>query len=390
MHIPDIPQKSLGNNYSVALDFADWLTRVRYLSIHGGFECVSASDRAGKMGDSRTWSILRRMMAKFEDLEQMALNREGWGLYLPPIVNWLACPKLKTLQIHGISERKPGPLELEPEKCRTASFTSLRISDYEETPGATSLLLQWPAILTHFEFGSFYNNPHTMDYPMFERWLLPHQHSLKHIDIGYLSRKGSSRLFNAKLFPNLEFLQLSRWQMHSDPVQFLSEHSNVLGPSLKTFAWDFSIYDQHSEGWCDFGEAEANWVRELAECAVSRKSALATIKIQFTPNSCWGTTEDMGYPWDRMDTVRDRTLAPNGLDLVYNKPSISKDAWLEYIRTEEADSDANDTLVDDTAQNEQSSAADEQVNTDILGSEVQRDYQGEDIRGYFIGKSNAS
>jgi hypothetical protein len=101
------------------------------------------------------------------------------------------------------------------QKRRSATFTSLRISDYEERPEVMDLLLQWPAVLTRFEFGSFYNNGNMMDYPMFEKWLLIHQHTLKYIDIGYLNRHGSSRLFNATLFPNLEFLRLSRWQMHS-------------------------------------------------------------------------------------------------------------------------------------------------------------------------------
>jgi hypothetical protein len=274
------------------------------------------------------------------------------------------------------------------QKRRTASFTSLRVSDYEERPEATFLLLQWPAMLTHFKFDSFYNR-HIMDYPMFETWLLIHQNSLTHIEIGYLSTHGSNRLFNATLFPNLEYLGVSRWQMHI-PVQFWPTDTNVLGPRVKTFAWDFSIYDQHSESWCDFGEAEANWIRELAEFAVAYKAALARIKIQFAPDGYWGTTEEMGYPWDRMDSVREETLKPNGLDLVYNKPSVSKDAWLRYVRTGELESDADEACFNDLAGNGLSGTGEEQENTNMLESELQRAYQGEDNRGYLIGKPKAS
>jgi hypothetical protein len=228
-----------------------------------------------------------------------------------------------------------------------------------------------------------------MDYPMFENWLLIHKDSLTYIKIGYLSGGGSNRLFNATLFPNLEFLGVSRWQMHS-PVQFSPMDSNLLGPSLKTFAWDFSIYDQHSESWCGFGEPEANWVRELAEFAVSHKAALTKIEIQFTPDGLWGTTEDMGYPWDRMDGVRDQTMKPNGLDLVYNEPSVSKDVWLKFVRTGEFGSEANEEVVDDAANCEQYNSADEQENANISEPEFHLAYQGEDIRGYFMSEPKAS
>jgi hypothetical protein len=103
------------DSYVVAKNFVDWLTRTRQFSIHGGFEDVSTLDNDGKMGNERTWGLLRRMAAKFKDLEKLEISREGWGLYLPPIFKWLACPNLKKLDIHGISEWKQGSIELEPE-----------------------------------------------------------------------------------------------------------------------------------------------------------------------------------------------------------------------------------------------------------------------------------
>jgi hypothetical protein len=106
----------------------------------------------------------------------------------------------------------------------------------------------------------------------------------------------------------------------------------VLGPSLTSFAWDFTVDDQHPEGWTSFGEVETNWVKKLAEIAVARKAALREIQIQFAPDECYGTTEEMGYPWDMMDKIRDKYLRPKGLDLIYNKPMMSKEAWLKFCR----------------------------------------------------------
>ena len=211
-----------------------------------------------------------------------------------------------------------------------------------------------------------------MDYQMFESWLLIHKETLKDIRIGSLSRRGSNRLFNATLFPNLEFLQLSRWQMLL-PVQFNADDANVLGPSLKTFCWDFNVYDQHSECWTDFGEPEASWISQLAETAIARKTALKTIKIQFSPGY-WETTEDMGYPWDRMHNVRDQVLRPNGMDLVYNRPEISKEGWLQYVRAPRTEYEESEYIVVDNEE------------MDMVLPERQTIYHGEDIRTYLVSR----
>jgi hypothetical protein len=223
-----------------------------------------------------------------------------------------------------------------------------------------------------------------MDYPLFESWLMVHKETLKHISIGYLSNRGSNRLFNATLFPNLEFLQLSRWQMHL-PVQFSAEDANVLGPRLKIFGWDFNIYDQHSESWTDFGEPEASWIRELAKIAIARKAALKTIKIQFSPDR-WGTAETMGYPWDRMNSVRDQLLRPNGIDLIYNEPELSKEGWLEHIKAEKAWTAESEVLesVHNMVQNEQPGSAEEE--TEVAEPVMQTGNHGQDIRKYLVSR----
>jgi hypothetical protein len=221
-----------------------------------------------------------------------------------------------------------------------------------------------------------------MDYSMFETWLLIHANTLTHIEIGYLSEP--SRLLDARLFLNLEFLRLSRWQMPRPLLAFSEEDANVLGPRLKTFCWDLNIYDQHNGWWLDFGEAEEKWVESLAERAVKRKAVLERIEIEFRPDDYWGTKEEMGYPWDRMDRVRDEICRPNGMDLVYSEPLIKRDAWLKYVRSGSSDSVGDDVSVDHTAEDEHSSVADEEDEAETLDTELQwAAYQGENIRKYF-------
>jgi hypothetical protein len=230
-----------------------------------------------------------------------------------------------------------------------------------------------------------YKNPHGLNYPMLENWLLIHRNSLKHIAIGILSWGGGQRRFNATIFPNLEFLRLSRWQIES-PVQFSLEDSNVLGLRLKTFVWDFSIFGGHRESWRDFGEAEANWVRELAECAVSHKAALTNIIIQYKPYECpHESTEEMDYPWDRIETINNQTLKPNGLHLSYDKPPISRDRWSDLVMAGKCESGCVGTCDDDAAEAMVFDAAEyEQSSTDEEMKSPAWTYEGEDIRRYMI------
>jgi hypothetical protein len=121
------------------------------------------------------------------------------------------------------------------QKHRTASFTQLNLigSDIERI--VISDFVRWPAILTHFVFKAFdYNSP-VLDHPMFESWLLIHKDTLIHIHINCIRRQDSDHLFNATLFPRLEFLQLRRGPIHSSAQDYGDEHMKLLGHNLKTF-----------------------------------------------------------------------------------------------------------------------------------------------------------
>lgn len=380
MHIPDIPAIERPEKYMILNDFSTWLTSVRCLSIHGGFE--------GKFHKEHTWRLITSFATNMKRVKHISFSREGWGLYLAQIVPHLShFPKLEKLDIHGISEWKGENPTVNgiSARQRTAPITSLSLSDYEECPRCTASLILWPKALTHFQFGSFYNNRHIMDYPMFESWLLVHSNTLKSIDIGYLSNGGNLRLLNATLFPNLERLKLNWWQhgrrnwQSQEPYSFTSDDANVLGPKLKCFGWDFTVYDQHSEPWNAFGENEEAWLNALVKTALSQNSfALRKIDICFNPDHYWDVQEEDGYPWDRMDRVRDELCNPNGIEFVYSKPIISREEWREHLNGT-ADMENADSTVEQDVHELQSDSAE----SEIMETFTETGYHGEDIRKYF-------
>ncbi|KAE8138640.1 hypothetical protein BDV38DRAFT_281941 [Aspergillus pseudotamarii] len=269
----------------------------------------------------------------------LSSNLQSPGFFLRDIVEQIDMLSLQSLTLCGVyrqSTSTEASVLLEPKKYRAAKFTSLRLSDYEETPEATQQLINWPESLVHFRFDSSYNNPFYMDLPILSEWLAIHKHTLKSINIGYLPF-GGNELLQASGFPKLEVLTLSRWQLGGWPryatekLAFSISHADILlGPNLHTFILDFSIYGQHSEAWTDFGEQEEHWVTPFAEAAIERKAALRKIDIVFKP-SYKKSTEGQGYPWDRMDRIRDE-IQLHGLVLEYNKPCLTKEKWLQPLR----------------------------------------------------------
>ena len=167
----------------------------------------------------------------------------------------------------------------------------------------------------------------------------------------------------------------------ADDMQFSPVEADLLlGPKLRTFGLDFSIYDQHSESWTDFGDMEEDWVRKFAEAAIARNAALKQIHITFNPDA-WGSKEEDGYPWDRMDKIRDQ-VRPHGIALEYSDPTITKEGWLEGLRQRNQESATeNNPTVDNASSNSPTSRntesdSPEQSNPDPV-------FEGRDIREYF-------
>lgn len=242
-------------------------------------------------------------------------------------------------------------------------------------------LIRWPASLTHFECGGVPRNALSFAHQCFETWLSSHRDTLKHIRIGSVSEDNTSHIFNPTLFPNLESLSLSQWDIKQAGAS-AADPASLLGPKLKTFGWYFDDVEYDTKGWCGFGETEALWLRTFVKVAIERKAALRTVKIRCTLYG-WNSTV---YPWDRMDEIRDKLMRPNGLDLFYNEPSMTRKAWLRKGIPQESD----------TSQLEITSASintqlhimeDEEEHFDVDeymdGLQPQTGYHGEDIREHF-------
>jgi hypothetical protein len=227
-----------------------------------------------------------------------------------------------------------------------------------------------------------------MNYAMFHRMLLVHRETLRTINLGYLSSTGREARFKASDFPNLERLTLSRWQMVDLELSSVVA-DELISPKLAYFGWDFGIYDQHNEAWTAFGDREEHWLREFARTAVKRKSALREIYVDFNPDF-WATSEADGYPWDRMDSIRDE-VAPSGLKVAYSRPCVTREAWLEIARHPATPSyEAASTTSDRVSL--QMAGSDLQINEydsedEVSGTDIDIrnicGYQGQDIREYF-------
>lgn len=174
-----------------------------------------------------------------------------------------------------------------------------------------------PKALEHFRLRGGCSGQASWDLSLFPGLLYDHQTSLKSIEIGELGR--GDKYINLLDFPNLETLKLSRYVFDLTPE---AACATFLAPKLHTFIWDFTVLDQSSESWTDFGQKQKEWISKFAELAIAQKSMLRKIEIIFTPDQ-WSRPKtreqlrDWGWPWDLMDEVRD-AIKPD-IQLSYNK-----------------------------------------------------------------------
>jgi hypothetical protein len=103
--INDLAPHFEGEDFSIALDFVSWMKKVRCLKVHGGFD---------KPYNEHTWALIRKIVQDMREIEHLCISREGWGLYLGPIMEQVDIPRLKKLHVHGISEMKDKAVVLEP------------------------------------------------------------------------------------------------------------------------------------------------------------------------------------------------------------------------------------------------------------------------------------
>ncbi|KAI1447829.1 hypothetical protein F5Y02DRAFT_355425 [Annulohypoxylon stygium] len=310
----------------------DWVTttafltkfsKTRNLVVHGGFT------RHG----TELWPLTCKLLASMSSLQHLTLNRQYWGLLLPRVKQYVQSLSLKSLKIHGVSKSREVPRGL----CGPASFSDLELSDYEEDAKATRDLIRWPRKLTRFHFESFYNNRHYMDLTMFGIWLSVHKEVLGEISIGYLSSGSKGKIIDLSQFTALKALTLSRYSFSDDLKSCADDARLVLAPNLEKFTWSFSIYDQHCESWDAIGEVEELWLQQFAAIAASTCTSLKHIHIIFDPDY-WGYRIEDGYPWDRLDKVKDSCRQLN-IELTYTKPALTKKEWLHHVAEEQRTSE---------------------------------------------------
>jgi hypothetical protein len=207
---------------------------------------------------------------------------------------------------------------------------------YEETMHIATMpiLIQWPAVLTHFEFEAYPYNPRPLSYSILETWLSIHKGTLTYIKICCAHQQSRRAFFSASLFPKLQYLQLWRIPTNSRVQDYGSENESLLGDSLETFRWDYTTngYDCEARSLLPLGETEISWIRRLAELASKRKAALKSIVVRYTVEDHIMCRQSIEYPWEHLKAARDY-VSKLGIDLVYDEPQMSKEELMHYYAT---------------------------------------------------------
>jgi hypothetical protein len=283
------------------------------------------------------WDLTKKLATHALQLRHLILTGEYWYPSSVRLFNVVDFPRLTKLHVdyEGSHDWDPSwkywRTPLAPSKKQTSPVTSLTIGDENDDPGCALTLIAWPKALENFTFQRVSN---AEKFPTILQALTNslsiHEDTLKSVDISHVL--SVSHLFDARLFPNLEYLRLSRWHLSDQPLVFTQEYKKILGPHLRILVWNFDDYQNLLEylGLEDFREEDELWLRELAKAVAN--SELQELRIEFTPVKDDEEIMELYhigfiYPWDRMDNVRDTVMRQIGVSLTYNEPSVPRDIW---------------------------------------------------------------
>ncbi|KAL4970612.1 uncharacterized protein BDV14DRAFT_195295 [Aspergillus stella-maris] len=322
------------------LDFTTWFTQTK------SFDLSSL----GK--DEKTWDVLRSALANFFNLTELSLrDGDDYTLELGEVLETLGDMRSSTIQsltLDGISTNfdplAHGQLEAQ---AGTASFKTLKLRSFLQTPDVMRALVKWSHTLEsfdlHFTFGACYD-----EMGLYEYWSLAtlqpilaiHRTTLRSISIRCINSGGLAG-FDMRAFPRLEELCLSEGSTsphHRDSSLLANLIPNLIAPQLRNFHWDMTLEDQQcAETLYCLQEEEENFLRAVAHAAIEAKVPLRMLRVTYNPDT-WLEYE-IGYPWDRLDALgREPELAAAGIRVCYNTPNISREEFdkrIEEIRERE-------------------------------------------------------
>lgn len=224
-------------------------------------------------------------------------------------------------------------------------MTTLRLHNFFVKPPLLEQLMRWTSSLEHFRLDTTYHDYCYIPFPTgpwslatLQSILAIHSTTLRSIDISTIDCPGLSG-FDMRPFERLEELRLTHCTMFGTGEIAVVDSQNIallLAPRLRFFHFDLIFDDKLGRKELDsFGVAEQNWLRVFAQMAVEQNCPLQEIRIEFCPRPTFRSVEHCNmciYPWDRMDAPA-RELAPEGIQVRYNPPNLSRDDWAGALKS---------------------------------------------------------
>lgn len=96
-------------DFNIAADFVSWLTRVRYLSIPGGYHAKYQSEDCR---EPITWTLTRRAIKSMPEIVRLSLGQRYGPPYLREIMEAIDSQSLQRLDLYGLNK--------DPEESATA------------------------------------------------------------------------------------------------------------------------------------------------------------------------------------------------------------------------------------------------------------------------------
>lgn len=192
-------------------------------------------------------------------------------------------------------------------------------------------LILWPEKLTEIWYLAYC----PLDIPLLQSCLMTHKHTLKALRISQICW-GHWGLINACDFPNLELLLLSRRTMSERLKTPIADADLLLGPSLKTFLWDFGVCSGWPMECFPFEEREEAWLIGLASAAIARKTPLTTIAVMFAAQPYPLGSRPYATMLERINRVHDE-VKQHGLAVMYEDPTVAREQWTSHFAGNEHD-----------------------------------------------------